>query len=203
MKIFVAVFLLAFPVLSSCATPKNEANHLKTFVSPDGAFQFKYPLILSRCSQVDEPEDRWEPPGACEGQQTVCDDDDESTSTLVCLGYPEEEAAFAVAEVKQAKTEAVCMRGPDDWPMKLHGIRTIHGVRFKVFEVSTPWTSGGLNGELYRTFHLNKCYELGIRRIRSSARDEDSGKMTGPTNEDAKRVGNCLEEPLKSFRFLN
>jgi hypothetical protein len=202
MKVIVAVFLLTFPVLLSCATSKGAANQLKTFLSPDGAFQFTYSQILFRCPQRNEPEDKSEPPGTCEGQQSVCDDDDESTSTVVCLGYPERAAAFAVAQIKEAKTEVACMKGPEDWPMEMHGTRTIHGVKFKVFDVSTAWTSGGLNGELYRAFRLNKCYELGIRRIRTSVLAYESGDIVQPTKEDAIRVGNRLEEPLKSFRFL-
>jgi hypothetical protein len=130
---------------------------------------------------------------------SICDDDDDSLSTFVCLGYPSMENTFAVAEVKEAKTVGACLKGPEGWPMSVHGTRIIRGVRFRLFEVSTAWTGGGLTGELYRTFHLNKCYELGIRSVWSHYNEDE-------TSETAKKyaldVHSRLEEPLQSFRFL-
>jgi hypothetical protein len=202
MKIIVALCLLAFPVLLFPAAKQSDANVLKTYVSPDGVFRFSYSQILFRCPQGNEPEDQSEPPGTCESQMSICDDDDDSTLTLACFGYPEMGATFAVAEVKEAKTEDACLAGPVGWPMVMHGTRIIHGVRFKVFEVSSAWTGGGLSGKLYRTFHLSKCYELGIRSVRSSNSQDDPDEVSRPTNKDAVEVRTRLEQPLKSFRFL-
>jgi hypothetical protein len=202
MKAIVALCLLAFPFLSYCATKRSDANELKTFVSPDGAFRFRYSQILFRCPQGNEPKDGSEPAGPCVGQIPICDDDDDSTFTIVCLAYPEGGPAFAVAEVKEAKTEGACLKGPEGWPMEMHGTRTIHGAKFKVFEVSTLSMGQGLDGELYRTFHLGKCYELGIRTIWSTDNEDETGNVIEPTKAEAMRVDNRLEECLKSFRFL-
>jgi|ERR1035441_8336581 hypothetical protein len=133
---------------------------------------------------------------------SICDDDDDSTLTLACFGYPQEEATFAVEEVKDALTESACLKGPEDWPMETRGIRTIHGVKFKMFEVSSAWTGGGLRGQLYRTFHASKCYELGIRSIWSSHNNDESDDNSKSLKVAAVEVRKCLKQALNSFRFL-
>jgi hypothetical protein len=201
MKVIVALCLLAVPTWLSGATKKIDPNVLRTFTSPDSSFEFRYLPILYRCQLDKETDDADEPLGTCSGQMTVCDDDDDSTLTFVCLGYPKMAAAFAVAEVKDARSKSVCLKGPDDWPMEIRGVRIIHGVRFRVFEVSSAWTGGGLNGELYRTFHANKCYELGIRAIRWSHSD-DPDEDNEPRPIDNLSVQKRLSQALRSFRFL-
>jgi len=202
MKVFVWFCLLTFPALASCTTKSGDAKALKTFTSPDGAFRFRYAQLLFRCQVGNERTSGAEPENTCAGQQSVCDDDDDSNTILACFGYPGMRAAFAVAEIPAANTESVCLRGPEDWPMEVRGIRTIHGVKFKAFEVSTAWTSGGLSGDLYRTFRLNKCYELGIRSIRSARNEDETGNKVERTKRQAIELGKRLDEPLKSFRFL-
>jgi hypothetical protein len=133
---------------------------------------------------------------------SICDDDDDSTLTLACFGYPQKEATFAVAEVKDALTESACLKGPEDWPMETLGIRTIHGVKFKVFEVSSAWTGGSLSGQLYRTFHASKCYELGIRSVWSSHNNDESDYNSNSLKLAAVEVRKCLKQALNSFRFL-
>jgi len=200
MKVIVALCLLMFPAWLSRATNKADPNVMRIFTSPDHSFSFRYSQILYRCQLGKEADDANEPPGTCSGQMTICDDDDDSTYTFVCFGYPEMEAAFAVAEVKDV-SESVCLKGPKDWPMKTRGVRVIHGVKFRVFEVSTAWTSGGLDGELYRTFHAKKCYELGIRSIRSShwGYPEEAKE---PALKETRAIQERLKRPLNSFKFL-
>ncbi len=200
MKVIVAICLLIFPVWICCATKIVDPDVMNTFTSPDGAFRFQYSQILYSCQLDNKAEDALEPEGTCFGQMPICDDDDDSTYTITCLGYPKMEAAFAAAVIKDATSESACLKGPEDWPTDIRGFRIIHGVKFRVFEISSAWTSGGLHGELYRTFHANKCYELGIRSIRSS-HSNDPDNTDRPTKKENRAVQKRLEQPLNSFRF--
>lgn len=202
MKIVVFFCFLTFPVGIFCATSTVDSKELKTFTSQDGAFQFRYSQILYWCQSDSVQEDQSEPVGTCESQMSICDDDDDSTLTLACFGYPHEVATFAVAEVKDVLTESTCLKGPVDWPMETHGIRTIHGVKFKVFDVSSAWTGGGLRGQLYRTFHASKCYELGIRSAWSSHNNDETDDNNKSSKVAAIEVRKCLKQALNSFRFL-
>jgi hypothetical protein len=193
-----------------CQTNKTvDANVLKTFTSPDGDFRFRYSQALIRCTKSDEHEDRWEPYESCESQESACGEDE--ANTLACFAYPMEKfgdsahrgvETFTAAEVKEAKTKDLCLKGPEDWPMNAGAARNINGVIFKLFEVQSAWTGGGISGELYRAFHSNKCYELGIWSAGSNPANFDSDETEKFTKEDAKELDLRLEQPLNSFRFL-
>jgi hypothetical protein len=75
----------ASETLNNAAT---ERTALKTFTSPDGVFQFKYPAKLVRCTLSSK--EGWIS-GGCTSQGGVCDDPSSSVSTIVCFAYPKDE----------------------------------------------------------------------------------------------------------------
>ena len=86
----------------------------------------------------------------------------------------------------------------------MHGTENtnINGVRFKVFHISDAWLSGSQGGDMYRTFHEKKCYELGVQQVWVSTGGLDAGTFRKFTKEDARMVRLRLKEALDSFRFL-
>jgi len=81
----------------------------------------------------------------------------------------------------------------------------IDSVRAKLFRISDSWTSGGQTGDIYRVFHGNKCYELGIQEagVTSTAFDpEEIEEIEKVAKEDEEKYGPLLWQALHSFRFL-
>ena len=109
---------------------------------------------------------------------------------------------FTAAELKEASTVHTCLNPPSDSRLDARGERVVHGISFKKFEFSEGWLGGGISGELYRTFHSNKCYELGFWSAGSNQANFDSDETEKFTKEDAKEVDLRLDRPLNSFRFL-
>jgi len=62
--------------------------------------------------------------------------------------------------------------------------------------------SGGESGEIYRVFHGNRCYELGVQEANSSTGGYDPGTFKEYTAQDESKVRASLRQPLKSFKFL-
>ncbi|MGA7855789.1 MAG: hypothetical protein WCA15_20895 [Candidatus Acidiferrales bacterium] len=192
-----------------------EANALQTFTSPDGAFQFKYSELLVRCSQSPKFRGSWEPADSCAAYFPVCDDpDSEGSATIACIAYPEgefrdaptfEAAAFSVAEIHPSASEKDCLSGSPDWNADQRasdGTLTINGVNFKVFEASDAGMSQSLDGQVYRTFHGDKCYELSVRMATASSAAFDPGSINEFSKEDENEVQNRLKQALDSFTFL-
>ena len=140
----------------------------------------------------------------------ICGDGgDETTKTLACFAYPKDRfkdkpafsaAAFFVAEVEESTTEKDCLQGSPNWNVNAIKTATINGVVFKVFEISDNWAGGGQSGPIYRTFHDNRCYELGVQNaiVRGGYDAETLEKFT---KQDADQVRASLTQALNSFIF--
>lgn len=208
MKMLVAFFLCGLAATLSAQTT------LQTFTSPDGMFQFKYSDLLVRCSEEEHQDWLWIPLDSCNAYNAVCDDHgSQGSTTVVCLAYPKakfkdhptfEAAAFSVAEIKEARREDECLNGSPDWVIHPRGSRktaSINHVKFKVFETSDAGMSHYLNGQVYRNFHRNKCYELSVRMASTNRAAFDEPVMEF-TRKDWNEVNGRLKEPLDSFIFL-
>jgi hypothetical protein len=165
-----------------------------------------YPQILVHCIAE---QGSWTPAEACSSQGGLCDDIS-SPGTIVCFAYPRDRftekpafggAAFFVAQIKNATTAKACLAGAD-WLVHSTENAKINDVRFKVFHISDAWASGSQGGDIYRTFHQKKCYELGIQQVWVSTGGFDPGTFQEFTNEDEKDVRLRLSQALHSFRFL-
>lgn len=77
----------------------------------------------------------------------------------------------------------------------------INRVVFNVFEVGDAGMNQGVDGNVYRTFHGNKCYQLSIRMASANSGAFD-GDVSEFTKEDAEEVRGRLEQVRDSFRFL-
>jgi len=204
---------------------------LQTFTSPDAVFQFKYSPVLIRCTPQPEGQSRSWAPDECNSQDALCGDITGSTTTIVCFARPTHEyfaGAFFVAEV-QPEGECMehwpnttcrplpikrtdCLAGSSNWwppetpRSTTRGQNTrIDSVRAKLFHISDSWTSGGQSGDIYRVFHGNRCYELGIQEagVTSTAFDpEEFEKIEKVAKEDDRTYGPLLLQALHSFRFL-
>ena len=204
---------------------------LQTFTSPDGAFQFKYSPVLIRCTPQPEGQSRsWVPADECNSQDALCGDITGSTITIVCFARPTHKysaGAFFVAEVQPGDCmehwpnttckplpikRKDCLAGSSNWwPPETPRSTTrgqstrIDSVRAKLFRISDSWTSGGQSGDIYRVFHGNKCYELGIQEagVTSTGFDpEEFEEIEKVAREDDKKYGPLLSQALHSFRFL-
>jgi len=131
---------------------------------------------------------------------------------MACFGYPKDKfkdkphfvaATFFISEIESAKTETACLQGSPDWFVidSKAGTTTINGVSFKVFEIGDNWAGGGQSGPVYRAFHSDKCFELGIQTVISRG-EYDPGTVKELTKEDWSEVDRRLGQALKSFVFL-
>ncbi len=195
-------------------TPAETENALKTFAG--SAFSFQYASLLIPCEKKEQGTGTgyyWVQ-DSCSAYFPVCDDTGGQDSlTIVCVAYPKgkfadaptfEAASFSVAAVEGASSEKDCLGGSPDWlvvPKGTGKTMSINQVTFKVFEIGEAGMSQGVGGDVYRTFHRNKCYQLSIRVAfaNSGAFDGDINEFT---KEDADEVRSRLEQARDSFRFL-
>lgn len=198
-----------------CQTaPQNHPDRLHTF-SENSAFQFQYSDMLIHCVQKKDQGEAWIPADSCNAYFPVCDDSgSQGSSTLACFAYPKdkfadtptfEAAAFSVAEVRQARTEDSCLVGSPDWdidPRSGAKIHTINEVKFKFFEIGGAGMSQGVDGQVYRTFRQNKCYQLSIRLAMANSGAFDPGTINKFSKEDENEVRTRLRQCLNSFRFV-
>ena len=186
---------------------------LQTFKSQDGVFQFNYSRVLVHCTQQSEKgySGSWIPADECSSQDGICDDASSSATAIACFAYPKAKfkekptfiaAAFFVAEVEEAATAKACLSGSQNWFVEGTQRAKINGVEFKVFHISDAWTSGGQTGDIYRAFHNEQCYELGIQAASTSSGAYDPGTFKEFTKRDWEEVQGQLRQPLNSFRFL-
>jgi hypothetical protein len=56
-------------------------------------------------------------------------------------------------------------------------------------------------GDVYRTFHKGKCYQLGVN-VATANVDTDDPPQRELTDADLREVNGTLEQARKSFRFL-
>jgi hypothetical protein len=202
MKTFVVVCLCGLSSVMPAAQSK-----LRAFTSPGGIFQFKYSSVLAQCSQertVQGLSGSWAPEGC------LCNDED-SVTTIVCFAYPKDKfkdkptfvgAAFFVAEVRPAITPRSCLQGSRNWLVRRVQSARINSANFRHFRVSDAWTSHYQTGDIYRVFHDQKCYEVGIQEINANAGAYDPGTIKEFTKQDAAEVRAHLKQALDSFVFL-
>jgi hypothetical protein len=199
---------------------------LKTFTGPDGAFRFQYSDILVNCipaqkaasstesdtSAINSQPPVLSAPESCLPQGSFCSGPGSDARPLACFAYPKERfkdkplfvsATFFVSEIQNARSENMCLKGSSNWLVikAEEQPTTINHTRFKTFEIGDNWTGGGQDGPVYRAFHHNKCYELGIQTFTSRG-EYDPGTFKEFTKQDWSEVDSRLEQALHSFVFL-
>lgn len=214
--------LFAF-LVCGFAMAGSAQSSLKTFTSSDGVFRLQYADILINCaprqtSSPQEPDTSEEAQpsisisDSCVSQGANCDGPGSGGRTMACFAYPKEAfkdkpafvaATFYVSEILSANTEDVCFKGSPGWYVIKSESKTttINHIKFKAFEIGDNWTSGGQSGRAFRTFHIGKCYELGIQNVFSRA-EYDPGTVKAWTKKDSSEVESRLSQALNSFVFL-
>ncbi len=212
------ILLGAFCLAIACANASWAQSHtedLKTFTAPDGAFSFNYSDQLIRCVKDPRGSYVWSPAENCNAHAPVCDDTAHWASagqtSIACFAYPKnkftdtpafEAATFSVEVVDDRKTAKSCLAGPEGVEdVDKHGIAKIDGVSFSVFEIGEGGMNQSTEGDVYRTFHDGKCYQLGINRGTAQA-DVFDPPVRELSDADWHEVNGTLEQARKSFRFL-
>jgi hypothetical protein len=196
-------------VLYVCAlTTALQAQSLKTFDSPDGLFRFNYSTVLVDCMPTlaggTVPASVV---SACSSQDGMCYDGEDGGQTIACLGYPKERlrdkpsfvaATFFVAEIRDAKTEKICLKGSEG--RRMAGDTSINGVPFVVFVVDgRNWAGGSQTGPLFRSFRHGKCFELGLQTAMDHGYDAEV--LSRFTKQDDAEIRRPLKQALDSFIF--
>ena len=178
----------------------------ESFISPDGNFAFKFPNSLVRCERDSKQADRWMPAESCESYIPVCSDFSGSRgATIACVAYPPggikgtnfQAAALSVNETN-ATTPDGCLNVAEANVRTLRK-EEINGVTFTVIEAGGVAAGNLMDGEAYRSFHQNKCYELDIRIASSNIGNYDPGTVR-EFGRDA--VYRNLKSVLNTFRFV-
>jgi hypothetical protein len=167
---------------------------LRTFVSRDGLFRFKYPAGFIVCGKNTSE-------AACLTYLPICDDD-----AAACVAYPTahyegsnfEGAAFSVNELAEEKTGSECLAS---MPPPVH-TESVNGVEFQVGHQSNAGMGHGLSEDSYRIFHSGLCFELDIRIATASMGGYPPGTIKEFTQEDERRVKAALAKVMSSFKFL-
>jgi len=205
------LFLLGAPLKSWAQRPTES---LKTFTEPNGAFTFRYSSHLILCEQKRQgvtESHYWVPAESCAAYLPVCDDETGQEHTAIaCVAYPRdkftntgafEAATFSVEVLNRVATEAGCLAGPADEIFRRENTTAIHGVSFAVFKFGDAGMNQSVGGQVYRTFHGGKCYQLGINVATANAQTFDPPERE-LTREDWNEVNYRLEQARDSFRFL-
>ncbi len=185
---------------------------LQTFTSPDGDFQFKFSPALIHCTQrpFRNGEVGWIE-DSCLSQGDLCDDDATKGTTIACFAYPQDKfkdkpqftaAVFFVGLVLAATTQNSCLESSQYWLVHDSRATKINGISARLFHTNDAWMSGGESGEIFRLFHGNKCYELGIQDVEASTGGLDEGTFQEYTAQDVAEVHATLKKSLDSFKFL-
>jgi len=177
-------------------------------------FSFRYSSQLIQCQQKKQGSGDgyyWIPAENCAAYHPVCDGETgEDNTAFACIAYPRnrftntsafEAATFSVEIVNQIVTAQACLAGPADEIFSARPPVRIHGVPFSVFEFGEGAMNQSVSGEVYRTFHRGKCYQLGINVAMANP-----GVFDPPARELTKRdwreVKGQLEQARDSFRFI-
>ncbi|MGA7300584.1 MAG: hypothetical protein WBX10_09775 [Candidatus Sulfotelmatobacter sp.] len=196
MKLLYVALVLAFGFSGSDITAQVAAKPqaaLKTFVSRDGFFRFKYPAEFIVCRKNTSE-------AACLTYLPICDD-----NAAACVAYPTahyegsnfEGAAFSVNELAQEKTGSECLAS---MPPPVH-MESVNGVKFQAGHQSNAGMGHGLYEDSYRTFHTGQCFELDIRVATASMGGYPPGAIKEFTQEDERRVKAALAKVMSSFKF--
>jgi hypothetical protein len=184
-------------------TDKRKEGH---FTSPDGRFTFNYSDLIVACSRDLKQSDLWIPVESCEAYQPVCSDFfGAKDNTVACVAYPArslkgtnfEAAAFSVNQINVATIDGCLnLAGPNVRTLRKE---EVNDVTFTVIDTSSVAAGNFLDGEAYRSFHRNKCYELGIRIAYSNIGNYDPGTVR---EFDLETVYRSLKSVLNTFRLL-
>lgn len=193
-------FLLTF--LQAPAASKPE----ESFVSRDGRFAFKYRNPLVRCERDAKQADRWIPAQSCQAVIPVCSDFSGSGTTVACVAYPAADAkgtnlqaaAFSVNQIKAISIDE-CLNITDS-SVTSRRKENVNGVTFTVFATSGGAAGSLMDGEAYRSFHQNTCYELDISIASSNIGNYDPGTVR---EFDRQAVYRSLQSVLNTFQFVN
>lgn len=192
--------LLALATIAAAAHAQHPGSQMKTYVSPGGDFQFRYPAYLVDCKA--QPND-----SSCVTYMANC----EGTSgpSVACFAYPKDlvkeqqtfdGAAFLVSIVSDVHDEPACRQipnpPPDDWAHP--HTESIHGVEFW----ATHDGGGAMNHSndmaVHRAFHNGLCYELDINISGINPKVYPDP----PKYFDVKAVERPLRQTLNTFQFL-
>lgn len=173
-------------------------------------FRFNYSRGLVSCYRNPNQIDRWLPDDSCNAYTPVCSNFScDSSGTVACIAYPANEmkgsnfeaAAFSVSELKQAGTEAECLKVDEPPPHVEHPhYETVNGVKFEVTETDGVAAGNLMDGYVYRAFHRRKCYEFDIRIAYWNPANADPGRVK---NFDVKAVHYRLKEVLDTLKFAH
>jgi hypothetical protein len=191
-----AISIVAFrgAVPNVVAQAPSASSKLKTFISPDGAFQFSYPESLSGGPQM-------------RGSYIpVCDND-----AIVCLKYPEDEyrgynfeaAAFSVTALPRPTTRAKCLSYVGDRTCKPMNTTVRGGVKFATASCGEGGLGHNASGPSYRTYHRGTCYQLSVRIATSEFVNFPEGSVQEFSRADREKVEQLLRIPVESFRLRN
>jgi hypothetical protein len=205
MKRFIAICLCA------AAIPLLAQTDRHTYTSADGAVQFRYSPALIHCTQrsLRNRELGWIE-DSCLSQGDLCDDDATKGTTIACFAYPKDKfknkpqftaAVFFVGLVPAATMQEACLEASQELGNDARDTK-INGIDATLFHTHDAWMGGGESGEIYRVFHSNKCYELGIQEVEASTGGLDEGTFQEYTTQDAAEVDATLKQSLDSFKFL-
>lgn len=204
-KCICAVCLSASFLLPSFQKPAGHTAE-GSFISPDGRFAFKYSNSLIKCERDPKQPDQWIPNGSCEAYIPVCTDAASTpNATVVCIAYPAEGfsgtnfevAAFSVNQLDGVTAEE-CQRITEPRPVTPRREK-INGVTFDVFDVSGVAAGNLLAADAYRSFHRDRCYELGLRVAMVSMGNFDPGTVK---EFDHEAVNRSLKSALNTFTLV-
>jgi hypothetical protein len=208
--------VLFLVVCAATLWAQRPTHPLKKFTAPDGAFTFRYSGQLIRCELKKQGTGDgyyWDDPGEmCAAYHPVCDGSVYQDHTpIVCLAYPRnkftntaafEAATFSIEVMNNAATEKDCLAMPFDQALGARqSTTTIHGVSFAVFEFGEGGMNQSVSGHVYRTFHVGKCYQLGINVATAQAQVFDP-PARDLTKSDWHEVNGRLEQARDSFQFV-
>ncbi len=209
---FVSTLLLMGCTTASWAQDRQDMGN--TFTAPDSAFSLRYSSRFIPCQQKEQSTGDgyyWVPAESCAAYSPVCDGvvAEESTA-IACFAYPRdrftdtrafEAATFSVETMNHIVTAKACLSGPADQIFSPRPPAKLNGVLFSVFEFGEAGMNQSISGEVYRTFHGGKCYQLGISIAKADAQVFDPPAREF-TKGDWHEVNGQLERARDSFRFL-
>ena len=126
-------------------------------------------------------------------------------STVACLAYPAgnfkgtnfQAAALSVNEIN-VTTKDGCLNVAEPNARNLRNEK-VNGVTFTISETGGVAAGNLMDGEIYRSFHQNKCYELDIRIASSNIGNYDPGSVR---EFDHDAVYRSLKSVLSTFQFV-
>lgn len=212
MRTVAALWLVALSAGMQAQSPQP-AKPLKVFTAPDGTFQFSYSstLIVCEAQKQESGGYLWAPAKHCMAYHPVCDGlTPEKYEAIACLAYPRnkftaspafEAATFSVEIINEVPTAKACTAKPRGDTFTPQPPTRIQGVSVTVFKFGEWGMSQNTTGNVYRTFHNGKCYQLGVNDGRSTA-GADTRPWRDMTRQNWDSVNRLLEQARDSFRFL-